>query len=94
LIAMLDLACHKNILKITQIILYLGAICAYTYHIKTINNKGRNEMNINGKQYIVLGEKKIGHASGERKEISLKLPRGKKIYYVVVYANGTMSEVV
>ena len=54
----------------------------------------QNEMNINGKQYIVLGEKKIGHASGERTEISLKLPRGKKIYYVVVYANGTMSEVV
>ena len=51
-------------------------------------------MNINGKQYIVLGEKKIGHASGERTEMSLKLPRGKKIYYVVVYANGTMSEVV
>ncbi len=51
-------------------------------------------MNINGKQYIVLGEKKISHASGERKEISLKLPRGKKTYYVVVYANGTISEVV
>jgi hypothetical protein len=54
----------------------------------------QNDMNINGKQYIVLGEKKISHASGERTEISLKLPRGKKTYYVVVYANGTMSEVV
>lgn len=51
-------------------------------------------MNINGKQYIVLGEKKFSHKGNLRTEISLKLPRGKKIYYVVVYEDGSMSEVV
>ncbi len=34
-----------NMLQITLNLVDLGAICAYTYHIKTINNKGRNDMN-------------------------------------------------
>ena len=33
--------CQKQLINLVD----LGAICAHTYHIKTINNKGRNKMN-------------------------------------------------
>ena len=48
-------------------------------------------MTINGTTYEVLGEKKFSEMA--RTEITLRKPRGKKLYYVVRYEDGSFSPV-
>ena len=51
-------------------------------------------MEINGQKYEVIGTKQFTHNGAVRTEVTLRKPHGKKLYTVVVYENGAMSEVV
>ena len=49
---------------------------------------------INGIAYNVISTKSFIHKGEDRKELKMQKLNGRKFFYVVVYANGSMSEVV
>lgn len=49
---------------------------------------------INGTTYNIVGAKEFNHKGEARKELKLQKPAGRKFFYVVVYADGSMSGVV
>lgn len=52
-------------------------------------------LKIDGKEYVVLAKKEFSPWTGvKRTEIGLRLPKGKKFYYVTKYENGSYSSVV
>jgi hypothetical protein len=48
-------------------------------------------ISIHGTTYVLISAKTLANG---RTELSVRLPRGKKIGYAVVYENGATSEVV
>lgn len=51
-------------------------------------------MQIDGQEYVLVSEKKFTVRGEERTELTLRKPNGRRLHYVVVYANGTVSSVV
>ena len=51
------------------------------------------QIEINGTTYEVLGQTKVAGFS-DRFEITLRRPRGKRIYHAVRYEDGSISEAV
>lgn len=51
-------------------------------------------MNINGQNYVVVSEKEIVVNGDVRKVLKVRKPNGRRLYEVVVYANGSTSSVV
>ena len=51
-------------------------------------------ININGTEFNLISVKAFEHKGEQRKELKLQKPNGRRFYFAVLYANGSMSEVV
>lgn len=52
-----------------------------------------DSIEINGTKYLVIAERPFTHNGARRKELTLRLPKGRRFYHAVVYENGAVSEV-
>ena len=50
-----------------------------------------NTITINNRQFVVIKEEKFTHKGSERTQFQVRKPQGKRIYFVIQYANGLFS---
>ena len=50
-----------------------------------------NTITINNKEYVVIKQEKFTHKGTERTQWQVRKPQGKRIYFVIEYANGLFS---
>lgn len=53
-----------------------------------------NTITINGQQFVIMGAKNFTKDGKQRTELTLCKPKGKKLFYAVVYENGAISSAV
>lgn len=53
-----------------------------------------NEITVSGHRYLVLASKPYEYKGRQRVALSVKKPKGRNTYTVIVYENGSMSEAV
>ncbi len=54
--------------------------------------KEGSELVLFGIRYVVISAKPYTHLGRERTWVTLRRPKGKKLYYAAVYENGVISE--
>ena len=50
-----------------------------------------NTITINNKEYVVIKEEKFTHKGSKRTQWQVRKPQGKRVYFVIEYANGLFS---
>jgi hypothetical protein len=63
-------------------------------HDLNMTNTTQNEITVSGQRYLVLELKPYEYKGRQRVSLTVRKPRGRNSYTVIVYENGSMSEAV